>query len=325
MRFKSIKMTEIRENLDPACEEKPVSKLFLAVGECMVEMAPTAEGTYSMGFAGDTLNTAWYARRALPESWTVSYLTGVGSDQVSDQMLEFLQASNINTDQIRRLEDRTVGLYMIQLKDGERSFAYWRSQSAARCLASDPDHLAKAFQKARLIYFSGITLAILSAKDRSAFMDALKSARIGGAEVAFDPNLRPRLWENLETMRSVVTEAAGHCDFVMPSFEDELEYFGDATPADSAERYLAAGADMVVVKNGPEDVVCARRGELQSYAPQPVRNIVDTTAAGDSFNAAFLADYLISQDVASSVGAGAKLAATVIQHRGALVKILEPA
>ncbi len=292
---------------------------FLAIGECMVEMAPTGEGTYAMGFAGDTLNTAWYARKCLPENWTVSYLTAVGDDQVSGQMLQFLQGSGIDTSQIRKLGERTVGLYMIQLKDGERSFAYWRSQSAARCLAADSSHLDKALGAAELIYFSGITLAILPASDRATFMNALRSARRAGAKVAFDPNLRPRLWEDLDTMRAVVTETAGLCDFVMPSFEDELSHFGDATPKASAERYLAAGADMVVVKNGPEDVICARKDDWQSYQPQPVGNIVDTTAAGDSFNAAFLAEYLTSGNVAASVDAGANLAARVIQHRGALV------
>ncbi|MBO6508555.1 MAG: sugar kinase [Roseibium sp.] len=302
-----------------------MSNTFLAIGECMVEMAPTGEGTYAMGFAGDTLNTAWYARKCLPESWTVSYFTAVGQDQVSDQMLQFLGDSEIDTAEIRRLEDRTVGLYMIQLKDGERSFAYWRSQAAARRLAADADHLKAALDKAGLIYFSGITLAILPPEERKVFLSGLREARQRGAQVAFDPNLRPRLWESTEIMRACVTEAAGVCTLVMPSFEDELAHFGDPTPKISAERYLAAGADMVVVKNGPEDVICATKDAQTTFQPDPVRNIVDTTAAGDSFNAAFLAEFLISDDINASVDAGARLAGNVIQHRGALVDSLVPA
>ena len=293
---------------------------FLAIGECMVEMAPTGGGTFSMGFAGDTLNTAWYARKNLPDSWDIGYLTAVGTDQVSAQMLTFLEKARINTDRIRKLEDRTVGLYMIQLKDGERSFAYWRSQSAARCLAADAGHLQAALKSAGLIYFSGITLAILPKEDRATFMEALKSARASGAKTAFDPNLRPRLWEDADTMRACVTEAAGLCDFVMPSFEDELAHFSDATPEVSAERYLAAGAGMVVVKNGPQEVICAKPGDRQSFQPAPVTDIVDTTAAGDSFNAAFLAEYLESGNIRAAVDAGASLAGAVIQHRGALVE-----
>jgi len=301
-----------------------VSSKFLAIGECMVEMAPTGSGTYAMGFAGDTLNTAWYARKCLGSDWTVSYYTAVGADQVSGQMLDFLKSSAIDTGAVRRLDDRTVGLYLIQLKDGERSFAYWRSQSAARCLAADRHALDASLADAGLIYFSGITLAILPAEDRASFLDALRAARQAGALVAFDPNLRPRLWEDADTMRARVTDAAGLCDFVMPSFEDELAHFGDADPKASAERYLAAGAEMVVVKNGPEEVVCARQGNLRAFQPEPVRDIVDTTAAGDSFNAAFLAEYLTSNNLEASVGAGARLAGRVIQHRGALVDCLEP-
>ncbi|ASP34440.1 sugar kinase [Labrenzia sp. VG12] len=302
-----------------------MSTRFLAVGECMVEMAPTADGTFKMGFAGDTLNTAWYARKCLPRSWDVSYVTAVGKDQVSAQMLRFLEGSGLETDRIQQMDDRTVGLYLIQLKEGERSFAYWRSQAAARCLASDPAQLEASLAEAGLIYFSGITLAILPPDDRAAFLEALRVARANGAKVAFDPNLRPRLWEDADTMRASVTEAAGVCDFVMPSFEDELAHFSDETPDVSADRYLAAGAAMVVVKNGSEDVICATQGKREKFQPQPVTQIVDTTAAGDSFNAAFLAEYLVTGNIAASVDAGANLAGRVIQQRGALVEALVPA
>ncbi|WP_428670991.1 sugar kinase [Roseibium sp.] len=303
-----------------------MSKNFLAIGECMVEMAPTGEGTYAMGFAGDTLNTAWYARKCLPADWSVGYYTAVGNDQVSGQMLDFLKGSGIDTGSVRRLEKRTVGLYMIQLKDGERSFAYWRSQSAARRLAEDAGDLENALAGAGLVYFSGITLAILPPEDRRKFLNALRTARKAGTKTAFDPNLRPRLWEDADTMRSCVTEAAGLCDFVMPSFEDELAHFGDTDANVSASRYLEAGAGMVVVKNGPEEVICATADSRHAFQPQPVRNIVDTTAAGDSYNAAFLAEFLTSGDLVASVDAGAKLAGTVIQHRGALVaECFEPA
>jgi 2-dehydro-3-deoxygluconokinase len=302
-----------------------VSSRFLAVGECMVEMAPTGEGTYAMGFAGDTLNTAWYARKCLPPDWSVGYYTAVGRDRISDKMLAFLESSGLDTAPVQKRDDRTVGLYMIQLDGGERSFAYWRSQSAARCLASDRSLLDGALAGAGLIYFSGITLAILPAADRSTFLEALRAARARGALTAFDPNLRPRLWEDLPTMRACVTEAAGLCDFVMPSFEDELAHFSDPDPQASADRYLAAGAGMVVVKNGPEEVVCATPGGRQSFRPSPVSGVVDTTAAGDSFNAAFLAEYLTSRDLAASVRAGAGLAGRVIRHRGALVDCLQAA
>ena len=125
---------------------------FLAIGECMVELALQPDGAYAMGFAGDTFNTAWYARRSLPEAWRVGYLSAVGRDAVSDRMLAFMTGAGIDTRAVARLPDRTVGLYMIELVKGERSFSYWRGQSAARALAADAARLAAALDGVTLAY-----------------------------------------------------------------------------------------------------------------------------------------------------------------------------
>lgn len=296
---------------------------FLSIGECMVEMTPTPEGTYAMGFAGDTLNTAWYARRSFPASWQISYLTAVGKDQTSARMLDFLTASGIGTEHIRSLSDRTVGLYMIHLNEGERSFAYWRSNSAARCLAADPAHLEGALSSAEVIYFSGITLAILQNEDRQRFFSAIVRAKSRGAQIAFDTNLRPKLWPDLDTMRKETMEVAALADIILPSFEDEERYFGDADPKVTAQRYRAAGTPLVIVKNGPEDVLCASNDGKETHAVLPVKAIVDTTAAGDSFNSGFFASHFQGGSLAESVLAGSRLASAVIGNRGALIEGLE--
>ncbi len=296
---------------------------FVSIGECMVEMAPTAHGTYSMGFAGDTLNTAWYARKLLPESWSVSYLTSVGTDAVSDRMLAFFRDADIDTSGIARLEDKTVGLYMIQLDNGERSFAYWRSDSAAKQLAADVPGLTKKLTGAKLIYFSGITLAILSPQDRKGFLQAIADARAAGSQVAFDPNLRPRLWATNAEMCEAISVAAGCCDIVLPSYEDEAAFFGDKDPEATARRYAHQGAELVVVKNGPEDVTCLRTGEVSVHRALRVASPVDTTAAGDSFNAGFLSAYLAGESLPDAVQAGNRIASAVIGQRGALVDFIE--
>ncbi len=297
----------------------PVNKRFVAIGEAMVEMAPSAvPGDYRMGFAGDTLNTAWYARRALPGGWQVDYLTALGEDAVSDRMVDFMEAARIGTAHISRLKGRTIGLYLIELKDGERSFAYWRGQSAARLLAEDAGRLTRGLAGAGIVYLSGITLAILEGSGRELLYAALRSARAAGAQVVFDPNLRPRLWPDTDTMCHAVMETAALSDVVLPSHEDEAAYFGDADVAATAERYGAAGAGLVVVKNGGGEMLTLSAGAFATHAPEVVAQVVDTTAAGDSFNAGFLAEWLEGGDVAASVRAGAKLAAYVIGQRGAL-------
>lgn len=293
---------------------------FVSIGECMVEMAPTADNLYRLGFAGDTLNTAWYARRTFSKDWDIAYLTAVGDDEISRRMTGFIEDAGIRTGFIREEPGKTVGLYLIQLKDGERSFAYWRSDSAARRLADDPVLLDTALSGADLIYFSGITLAILPPEGRAALLQAISAAQRNGATVAFDPNLRPRLWDGPDTMRQAVMAAAAVSDIILPSHDDEALFFGDPAPDVTASRYAGAGASLVVVKNGSGEIVSLAKGEMGRHDPVRVDDIVDTTAAGDSFNAGFLADYLERRDLVGAVTSGAELAAKVISKRGALVE-----
>lgn len=293
---------------------------IVAIGECMVEMAPLAEaGTYRMGFAGDTLNTAWYLAKLLKDRAQVDYFTAVGTDAVSDQMLAYLDCETIGTASILRRADRTPGLYMIQLQDGERSFSYWRSQSAARTLAQSGQDIDTALRGADIAYFSGITLAILPDADRVTLLSALEQFRSAGGAVVFDPNLRPKLWPDASTMTDAIMQAARLSDIVLPSHEDEATWFGDATPLDTAERYAREGAHIVVVKNGPGEIVMLHGGRTSRHHPEPVTDAVDTTAAGDSFNAGFLACRIIGTSLDQAVERAARLAARVVSHRGALV------
>ncbi|MFD1797384.1 sugar kinase [Paracoccus aurantiacus] len=294
----------------------------VAIGECMVEFSATArQGHYQLGFAGDTLNTAWYLRRLLGPSDQVDYVTGVGTDNISDQMLAFLESAGIGTTHIQRMADRTVGLYMIQLDEGERSFAYWRGESAARAMMQDSDRLREALTGAQIAYLSGITIAILPQADREILARILGDFRQSGGQVVFDPNLRPRLWQSPAQMTAAVMAIAGVADTVLPSYEDEAAWFGDSDPAETARRYLGVGAQSVVVKNGPGDILAVANGEEIVIPIRPSTNVVDTTAAGDSFNAGFLAALLDGQQTRDAVLAGADLSARVIGQYGALVDI----
>jgi 2-dehydro-3-deoxygluconokinase len=292
----------------------------LSIGECMAELAPAAgEGQYSLGFAGDTFNTAWYLARLQP-SLAVSYFTAVGTDTLSASMRDAFRAGGIDDRHVRVVPDLTVGLYLISLDKGERSFSYWRGQSAARQLARDPDALARAIDDAELVYFSGITLAILDAPSRETLLDALRAARAASKVVAFDPNLRPRLWSDKAEMTACIMKGAAVSDVVLPSFEDEASWFHDADPEATLARYAAVGATTVVVKNGAEAVHYAY-GQMRGTMAVPALNaVVDTTAAGDSFNAAFLAGLREGAPLEDSIARACRLAGKVVQGKGALVR-----
>lgn len=294
---------------------------IVAIGECMGELSETGTpGALTMGFAGDTLNTAWYLRRLLTTDHHVDYLTATGTDGLSDRMLEFFETEGLGTQHIQRIPDKTIGLYYITLKDGERSFTYWRSDSAARRLASDPEHLEIALDKADIAYWSGITLAILPLQDRLTLLEALGRFAGRGGRVVFDPNLRPRLWDTVETMRGWINRAIAVSDLCLPSFEDEALHYGDSAPDMTAARFRDAGAKRVVVKNGAGEILlCDAAGGMTSVSPPIVDAIVDTTAAGDSFNAGFLAAELAGSTMHDAALAGARLAGRVIGARGALV------
>lgn len=291
---------------------------FLAIGECMVEMAPRPDGAFDMGFAGDAFNTAWYLHRCCGERIDVGFLSAIGDDDVSRRMEEFMCAAGVRP-HLAVLPGRSVGLYLISLRDGERSFSYWRSVSAARDLA---DHLEEVTRlgPGDVAFFSGITLAILPDAGRERLLEALRLARAAGVRIAFDPNLRPRLWADGAKMCAAVMEGASVADIALPSFEDEASWFGDADTQATAQRYLGAGAGLVVVKDGASPVLLAEERRAEEVAVTPAEVIVDTTAAGDSFNARFLCGIMSGEPAAEAVGAASVLAAKVIAARGALVE-----
>ncbi|PWK59206.1 sugar kinase [Roseicyclus mahoneyensis] len=293
---------------------------LLCIGECMLELAPAeAPETFRAGFAGDTFNTAWYARRLAPAGLEVAYMTAVGQDTVSERLEVFTRAAGIVPDFIRR-PDRTLGLYMIELTEGERSFAYWRGQSAARTLADDLDDLP-GIGPGDMVYLSGITLAILPEAGRARLLAALDRARAEGVRVAFDPNLRPRLWPSADVMRAVVMEGARRADIALPSFDDEATWFGDSDIAATADRYATAGARMIAVKDGPRPVLLRTPDGAAWVAPRPVDQIVDSTAAGDAFNAGFLIGLEAGLPPTEAVQQGCDIAAKVVARRGALADI----
>lgn len=294
---------------------------ILSIGEAMVELGQSDQpGLWRVGIAGDTLNTAWYLRRLLGPDWGVDYLSRVGQGAFSQQMVDFLADEGIGTDHVARDPLREIGLYAISLTDGERSFAYWRDTSAAKGLADDPQALDDALTGTAIAYVSGITVAILPPEGRANLLAALARARAAGTQVVFDPNLRPRLWADAASMRQGVSDAAAGADLVLPSFDDEATHFGDADPEATVARYLALGAGQVVVKNGGGPIRFGGRdghGIVTDLMPETP---VDSTAAGDSFNAGYLAAMLAGADPAAAIAAAHDLSRRVIRHRGALVR-----
>lgn len=287
-----------------------------SIGECMLELSGQTGPNWRMGFAGDTFNTLW-ALHALSAERPATYVSAFGDDPFSQGQIDFLGQNGIGIGSSPVIAGARPGLYAITLTGAERSFTYWRSDAAARQLASDPAALSKNLENQALVYFSGITLAILDEAARAALLAAVAKARSAGSLVAFDPNYRPRLWRNREEAQAAIVAALAVTDIALPTFPDEQMLFGDATPQATAQR-LGQIVGEVVVKNGEAPALIAQRETLRDVPAIHVVAPADTTGAGDSFNGGYLAARLAGHGPLEAARRAHRVAAAVVQVRGAL-------
>jgi len=295
-----------------------------AIGECMLELTHRDERSLALGYGGDTLNTALYlARTAGKRGIAVDYVTALGDDPMSETMISAWQAEGIGTGRVARLPGRLPGLYLIRTGDsGERRFFYWRSEAAVRSLfvtAETAPLLAALTADYDAVYFSGVTLAVLASEARERFRAALANARSRGRLVVFDTNYRPALWPEPAAARRVFAEFLPVISLALPTFEDERAVCGDSDPATTARRYAASGVPEIAVKRGAHGCVILAGGALTNVpVPKPV-TAVDTTAAGDGFNAGYLAARLAGASPSQAARAGHGLAGAVVQYPGAII------
>ncbi|MEZ5668182.1 MAG: sugar kinase [Alphaproteobacteria bacterium] len=297
------------------------------IGECMIELTARDARTLDLRFGGDTLNTAVYAARRLRQAGRfaqVDYVTALGDDPYSDWMVQSWADEGVGTGTVLRLPGRLPGLYMIRTDDrGERTFHYWRSAAAARDLLRAPRmaDIARDLRAYDMIYLSGITLSIFDAESRAMLFDLLDDVRRVGALVAFDANFRPRGWPDVEEARKTMAAAWRRTDIGLPTFGDEQMLFGDADPDATIARLQMLGVREVVVKRDRAPCVIDRAGMRWEIPAESVAKPVDTTAAGDSFNGAYLSARLCDALPADAAHAGHRVAAAVIQHPGAIIPL----
>jgi 2-dehydro-3-deoxygluconokinase len=287
------------------------------VGECMIELREADGGLCARGYGGDTLNTAVYLARL---GIGVDYITALGDDAISDQMIADWTAEGVGTGRVVRLPGKLPGLYMIQTDArGERRFFHWREHSAARSLMDLPAtaDILKSLADYDMIYFSAITLSIFAEPGRARLIAALQRARQQGARVAFDTNFRARGWPDLEVARAAYHGAFEVADMALASIEDLLPLYPDHSPESLLAQIVTPEA--VLKLSEPRSIV-RLAGRLHEIRAEPLAAaVVDTTAAGDSFAAAYLAARLAGSDPIEASRAGHRLAGVVVGHPGAII------
>ncbi|MDE5451964.1 sugar kinase [Bradyrhizobium sp. CSA112] len=290
------------------------------IGECMIELKQaqgTQAGLFSRGYGGDTLNTAVYLARL---GAGADYITALGDDSLSDEMIAGWAAEGVGTTRVARLPGKLPGLYMIQTDDkGERRFFHWRDSAAARSLMDLPQtpEILGSLATYEMIYLSAITLSLYGEEGRARLFAAVKRAREAGARFAFDTNFRARGWPDLDVARAVYHDAFELADIVLASTEDLLPLH----PGESNEALLARipGNEVVLKLSEPASILRLAGVSHQIRAEQLKAPVVDTTAAGDSFAAAYVAARLAGADPKEAARAGHRLAGVVVCHPGAII------
>lgn len=299
------------------------------IGECMVELrqaqggqstgqsAGQGGGLYSRGFGGDTLNTAVYLARLEVK---VDYLTALGDDALSDEMIAAWTAENVGTRRVLRLPGKLPGLYMIQTDaKGERQFFHWRENSAARRLMDVPetDEILNSLMGYNIVYLSAITLSIYTESGRERLLAAVKRARLLGTRFVFDTNFRARGWPDLDVARRAFAAAFETADIVLCSTEDMTTLY----PGESHTQLMARipAPELVLRLAEPVSLLRFPGGSSEVRAEPVTKPVVDTTAAGDSFAAAYIAARLADADPVEAAHAGHRLAGLVICYPGAII------
>jgi len=287
------------------------------IGECMIELKQAPGGLYSRGFGGDTLNTAVYLARL---GVTVDYVTALGDDPLSAEMIAGWQAEGVGTAKVARLPGKLPGLYLIMTDaNGERRFFHWRESAAARDLLDLPDteSILQSLSSYDLVYLSAITLSIFTESARGRLLAALREARARGTRIAFDTNFRARGWPDLDIARRVFREAFETSDIALASTEDLLPlYAGEST--DGLLAKIPTG-EAVLKLAEPVSIVRVEGASQRIEAAPVTAPVVDTTAAGDSFAAAYLASRLAGAAPLEAARAGHRLAGVVVCHPGAII------
>ena len=287
-------------------------------GEAMLEYH-SGGALGGLRYGGDTLNTAIHMARM---GMDVAYVTAVGSDPISDALIDLWQAEGIDTRYVMRHPGRNPGIYAIHVDDtGERSFLYWRSDSAASDMFSLPqiDEACEAASKADLLYYSLISLAILPPAARGKLYKTAKAVKAGGGVVAYDSNFRSNLWASHNGARQVSNEAIALSTIGLPTNTDESELHGvKLAEEDIADLWHNAGCNEVIVKAGAKGCFASSAPHTAELVPAKAMRLVDASGAGDAFNAGYLASRLSGKDIHASIARGQQVASWVITRKGAV-------
>lgn len=301
-----------------------MKNIFL-FGECMIELMTASQepssNTLKQSFAGDVFNTAVYLKRTFSDV-KVHLVTAIGKDNFSQDMLQYFKNEHIGTDFVFESNTKIPGLYAIQLDEhGERSFTYWRSDSAARQVMQHIDETAiNALSQGDMFFFSGISLAVIEPSARDDFWAMVEKMKAAGVKIVFDPNYRARMWDNPAQAKVQFEKAFSLANIALPGVDDFQQLY-DLSSSEAVYDFCKPYQfEELIIKNGEAGIFCYTQDDNFKFDITPVKNVVDTTSAGDSFNGVYLGARTQNLPIKKAIELASKAAGFVIQHKGAIVE-----
>ena len=262
---------------------------ILCLGEPMLEFNQQPDGNYLPGHGGDTSNCAIAAAR---QGARVGYVTHIGADTFGNSFMELWAREGVDTSTVTQVTDAHTGVYFVTHGAEGHEFSYFRAGSASSRMG--PADLPKReLNRAKILHVSGISQAI-SPEAADAVFEAIQIVKGAGGKVSYDTNLRLKLWP-LDRARAVTHAAMAKCDIALPGLEDAAQLTGLTDPDAIADFYLNLGAGIVALTLGAEGTLVATEAERRRVAGRRVK-AVDATAAGDTFDGAFLARITAGDD-----------------------------
>lgn len=288
----------------------------------MVELRAVGEDSFARSYAGDVYNTAVYLKRSLPSAH-VQFVSATGDDAMSTAMRRAWHADGIDDSLALFVSGGSPGLYLIETDAcGERQFQYWRSHSAARrWLTSLLREGESRLWGADIVYFSGISLAILAADEREEALELMRRLRTHVGRIAFDPNVRLKLWESQVAAAADIKAAISICDVLLPSADDLAWLLEVDSTLDQLELVRKMGVKEIALTLGARGCAVADADARAELASPAVERVIDTSGAGDSFNGAYLAGRLQGKTPVQAAEAGLLIASRVVTHAGAIVPL----
>ena len=291
-----------------------------SIGEAMIEISNIKNSLYNQSFAGDTLNFCNYLDK---KKLNAFFLSAIGKSEINQSLLDFVKSKNISTKYIKQINQFEIGLYLIKNKDnGEKQFFYWRDESAAKYYFNNIDflNLYKELKNFDYIYFSGITLSIIHISKLNNFIKLLNLLKSKKIKIVFDFNIRPSRW-NKKNLNIFLDSVLKFVDICFLSGED-MKNWKNKNNIKSHEQIVRKYKikHSIFRKNAKFTYVFLNKTRYV-FKNKLLKTVVDTSGAGDGFNAAYLSNFIVNNDPVLALKAGSSLGSKIVMKKGAIVDV----